>query len=342
MDTKIYNLEKVDNLEDVYKEAGKIINDGGVVVFPTETVYGIGADATNEEAVKKIFKVKGRPSDNPLIVHVANVEMLKSLVIELNGESEDLIHKFFPGPLTLIMKKRKESVCEYVSKGLATIGIRMPKNQVALDFIKACDKPICAPSANISGRPSITSNEYLIEEFYGKVDMILLGGDCEIGLESTVLDISLNEYKLLRPGAITKEEIEEFLGGVIDSSKKIDSLKPKSPGMKYAHYKPKAKVISIKGEKDSIIKFINESTFKNKVGFLVREDIKEKIDNNNVRVKSLGVDIQSASKTLFKAFRDFDLEGVDLIYVESFDSSGIGLAYMNRLLKACENEVIVV
>lgn len=338
MQTKIYDLENNENLIGIFSEASKVIHDGGTVVFPTETVYGLGANAYDDDAVKKIFKAKNRPSDNPLIVHISDTEMIKDLVVSVSEDAKKLIDKFFPGPLTLIMKK-SQRIPNSVSNNLDTVGIRMPSDKEANAFIKACGVPIAAPSANISKRPSITSKKYLIEELNGKVDMILCSKNSAIGLESTVLDVSGEEIKLLRPGKITVEEIESVIGKKVYGYNKEDALLPKSPGMKYEHYKPNTKVIVLNGTKGAIEKYLNDID-KDKIGFIGLDDFLTNINNKNIICRSLGNNIEQASKNLYYLLREMDKENLNVIYVQAFESKGIGLAYMNRLLKAASGSMI--
>ena len=338
METKIYDLTKDDNLTEIFSDAASVINAGGTVVFPTETVYGLGANAYDDEAVKKIFKAKNRPSDNPLIVHISDLDMIDDLVTCISDDARKLMSKFFPGPLTLIMKKSSK-VPNSVSNGLDTVGIRMPSDKEANGFIKACGVPIAAPSANISKRPSITNEKCLVEELSGKVDMILCSKNSSIGLESTVLDVSSDKVKLLRPGKISGEDIEKVIGKKVYGYNSEDALLPKSPGMKYEHYKPKTKVVVLNGNDASIINYLDDIKADD-VGFIGLDDISQKIGNKKIKLKSFGKDISDASRNLYYLLREMDSENLDIIYVQAMDSRGIGLAYMNRLLKAASGDII--
>ena len=338
METKIYDLTKDDNLTEIFSDAASVINEGGTVVFPTETVYGLGANAYDDEAVKKIFKAKNRPSDNPLIVHISDLDMIDDLVTCISDDARKLMSKFFPGPLTLIMKKSSK-VPNSVSNGLDTVGIRMPSDKEANGFIKACGVPIAAPSANISKRPSITNKKYLVEELSGKVDMILCSKNSSIGLESTVLDVSSDKVKLLRPGKISAEDIEKVIGKKVYGYNGEDALLPKSPGMKYEHYKPKTKVVVLNGNDKSIINYLNDIKADD-AGFIGLDNITQKIGNKKIKLKSFGKDISDASRNLYYLLREMDSENLDIIYVQAMDSRGIGLAYMNRLLKAASGDII--
>lgn len=338
METKIYDLTKEYNLTEIFSDAASVINAGGTVVFPTETVYGLGANAYDDKAVKKIFKAKNRPSDNPLIVHISDLDMIDDLVTYISDDAKKLMSKFFPGPLTLIMKKSSK-VPNSVSNGLDTVGIRMPSDKEANCFIKACGVPIAAPSANISKRPSITNKKYLVEELSGKVDMILCSKNSSIGLESTVLDVSSDKVKLLRPGKISAEDIEKVIGKKVYGYNGEDALLPKSPGMKYEHYKPKTKVVVLNGNDKSIINYLNDIKADD-AGFIGLDDITQKIGNKKIKLKSFGKDISDASRNLYYLLREMDSENLDIIYVQAMDSRGIGLAYMNRLLKAASGDII--
>lgn len=257
MDTKILKPS-----DENIKTAGEIIKNGGLVAFPTETVYGLGADALNEDAVSKIYKAKGRPSDNPLIVHIAEKEDIIPLVKEVTPKAQALIDAFFPAPLTIILPK-SDKIGKTVSGGLGTVGIRMPQNPIARALIKAAGTPIAAPSANTSGLPSPTNAKYVIEDMTGKIDAIIDGGDCEYGIESTVLTLAGETPVILRPGAITKEMLEEVIGKVEIAKAVTEGMKDgevaASPGMKYKHYAPKAKIIIVNADKKKYEKFVNST-----------------------------------------------------------------------------------
>lgn len=344
--TKIVKVDP-DNIDfNIIKEASEIINNGGVVVFPTETVYGIGADALNEEAVDKIFKAKGRPQDNPLIVHISEYEQLYDLVSDIPENASLLADKFWPGPLTMIFNK-KDVLSNKITAGLKTAAIRLPQNKIALALIKMSKKPIAAPSANTSGKPSPTEAKHVVEDLMGKVDMIIDGGSTDIGLESTVIDMTSQVPMILRPGGVTKEDIIHVLGkcdydpSIITTDEKII---PKSPGQKYKHYSPKAKVILYKGSIEKVVEKINKDyekfSFEGfKVGIMstVETDIyydeKTKIIVGD-RTKPLTI-----SSNLFRVLRDFDHMEVDLILAEAFDEEGLGKAIMNRLGKASSETI---
>lgn len=341
MKTLIYDLKNEENINEVLAQASYVINSGGLVVFPTETVYGLGANALDNEAVKKIFIAKNRPNDNPLIVHISSFDMMEDLVKNVSEDARKLMEAFFPGPLTLIMEKT-EKIPMNVSNGLDTVGIRMPSDKHANMFIESCGCPIAAPSANISKRPSITNKEYLIEELSGKVDIILCDEDSKIGLESTVLDVSHGNLKLLRPGKISVEDIEHITGKKVSGFDKEDVLLPKSPGMKYEHYAPKTKVVVIDGNEFDIVDFLCKISNEKKVGILGLTTLINKIDSGKISAISFGDNVNMASKHLYSYLRQMDKLNLDIIYVQKMSTKGIGLAFMNRLMKASKGDITIV
>lgn len=322
------------------------IQSGELIAFPTETVYGLGADGLNEEAVKKIFQVKGRPQDNPLILHIENMEMLKELVEGDLSKAKDLIDKFWPGPLTLVLKKSK-IVPEIITAGLDTVAIRMPNNEIALEIIKISNRPIAAPSANISGRPSPTDAKTCMEDLEGKIPLIIDGGNTLVGLESTVLDITEEVPTILRPGAITLEDIQEILPNVVvDKGILKSGEKPKSPGQKYKHYAPKAEAYLISGSSDEekeskIYEFLKKNKEK-KVSLMVTSELYTKIDNLNLEIIDLGSrdNLEKIASEIFRSLRTLDKNHVDVILCEEITKEGIGLAIMNRLEKSTQNRHI--
>lgn len=322
------------------------IQSGELIAFPTETVYGLGADGLNEEAVKKIFQVKGRPQDNPLILHIENMEMLKELVEGDLSKAKDLIDKFWPGPLTLVLKKSK-IVPEIITAGLDTVAIRMPNNEIALEIIKISNRPIAAPSANISGRPSPTDAKTCMEDLEGKIPLIIDGGNTLVGLESTVLDITGEVPTILRPGAITLEDIQEILPNVVvDKGILKSGEKPKSPGQKYKHYAPKAEAYLISGSSDEekeskIYEFLKKNKEK-KVSLMVTSELYNKIDNLNLEIIDLGSrdNLEKIASEIFRSLRTLDKNCVDVILCEEITKEGIGLAIMNRLEKSTQNRHI--
>lgn len=347
METKISIIKDVNQDEKKIEEAAQIIKDGGIVAFPTETVYGLGADALNVEAVKKIFEAKGRPQDNPLIIHVASKDLGK-YAYDVPEIAEKLTERFWPGPLTVILKK-KDIVPYVTSANLDSIGIRMPNNEIALKLIKLSDTTIAAPSANISGRPSPTDYERCVEDLNGKVDCILGGEHSEIGVESTIVDCTVKPPIVLRPGGITIEMLREIDPNIyIDPAimKKPDkNLKPKAPGMKYRHYAPKAKVMIISGNRNNTIQKIKEMVHYNiennkKVCILtVEENEKEYNEGITISLGSLK-NLTTVARSLFEALRKCDDLKADLVFAESFEEKGVGIAIMNRLNKAAGFDII--
>ena len=349
MKTKISMIKNVSEDEKEIQEAAEIIKNGGTVVFPTETVYGLGADGLNSEAVKKIFEAKGRPQDNPLIIHVAS-KNLNLYAEEVPEIANKLVEKFWPGPLTNILKK-KDIVPNETSPSLESIGIRMPNNDIALKLIELSETTIAAPSANISGRPSPTDIERCIEDLDGKVDCILGGEQSDIGVESTIVDCTVNPPLVLRPGGITLEMLRE-----IDSNINIDpaimkkpepNLKPKAPGMKYRHYAPKAKVTIISGNQKNTIekikKMVHYNIEKKKKVCILTVDENEKEYNEGIKI-SLGSlnDLSTVARNLFEALRKCDDIGADVVFAESFEQKGVGIAIMNRLNKAAGFDIVEV
>lgn len=346
MDTKIFIVNDCRNFEYI-KEAANIIVKGGVVAFPTETVYGLGANALDEEAVKKIFEAKGRPQDNPLIIHVADKD-ISTFVEEVPKIAENLIDKFWPGPLTLILKK-KSIVPNVTSANLDSIGIRMPSNEIAKKLIEFSGVPIAAPSANISGRPSPTDVERCVEDLSGRVDCIIGGEHSEVGLESTIVDCTVNPPLVLRPGGITLEMLKKVNSEIeLDKglmTKPKEDFKPKAPGMKYRHYAPNAKVIIISGDNKKTIEKINEMVHNyikegKKVGILTTFENAKLYDLGEKIILGSKDDLAEIGSNLFESLRRFDDLKVDIILSEALEEQGIGIAIMNRLKKAAGYDII--
>ena len=328
--------------------AAKIIRDGGLVAFPTETVYGLGADAMNADAVGRIYEAKGRPSDNPMIVHISRASDIGQLTRMLSPQIVEIIDNFWPGPLTIVVKK-KPDVPDRTTGGLDTVAVRLPDSQVARDLISASCCPIAAPSANLSGGPSPTRAKDVIADMMGRVDAIIEGDDCRVGIESTVLDLSGDVPTILRPGIITAETIEAALGrevkydaSLTDAAKHVQldpadgvaeaDFQPKSPGMKYKHYAPKAEMLIVEGERSKVkseierLKTMNEK-LGNSVGVILFEE------------KAF----LEAAHDFFARLRDLDNEGVDMILAGALsDSDGVGFAVMNRMLKSAGYNIVKV
>ncbi len=305
------------------KKAAEIIKKGGLVAFPTETVYGLGADALNAKAVKRIFTVKGRPPDNPLIVHVSSIDDVYRIA-KPNKIAKKLMEEFFPGPLTLVMEKR-DIVPDVTTANLKTIAVRMPDHKVALKLIELSETPIAAPSANKSGKPSPTRAEHVIEDFKDEIECVIDGGEVNIGLESTVVDTTTYPIEILRPGAITREMLEELFEVKIAGKSDV----AKSPGMKYRHYAPEAETIVIKDRK-KILELAKKLSKNGKIVGIAAMNPKEFKDFITF---DLGRNYEEFAKNLFKALRELDKK-CDVIIVEGVEEKGIGLAIMNRLKKA--------
>ncbi|KGF12718.1 tRNA threonylcarbamoyladenosine biosynthesis protein [Peptostreptococcus sp. MV1] len=322
-----------------------MLADGKTVIFPTETVYGLGANALDEDAAAKIYQAKGRPSDNPLLVHVADKKDVYDLVENIDGRAKLLMEKFWPGPLTIVFKK-KDIIPDRTSGGLDTVAIRMPSDPVARQLIRRAGVPIAAPSANISGRPSPTKPDHIIRDMDGRVDGILVGGPCNYGVESTIVDLSSGIAMVLRPGSVTLEMLKEVLGQVeLDPSlkNKDDNIKAKAPGMKYKHYSPQAQVY--------IVKANDLDDFAQKVDALCLENEKKKLrtgvmtrssDGHTYRAIrfDLGESDADLAKNLFDVLIGLDRESVDIAYVPYFEEKGLGVAIMNRLKKAAAYRII--
>ncbi|MDE6723116.1 MAG: threonylcarbamoyl-AMP synthase [Eubacterium sp.] len=326
METKILSTSEYD-----IALAGKILRNGGLVAFPTETVYGLGADALNDEAVKNIYLAKGRPSDNPLIVHIAEKEDIVPLVKEVTPKAQAIIDTFFPAPLTIILPK-SDKIGNTVSGGLNTVAIRMPQNETARALIKTAGTPIAAPSANTSGLPSPTRAKHVIDDMSGKIDAIISGENCEFGVESTVITLATEMPTILRPGAITKEMLEEVIGPVEVAAAVLEGMKndevAASPGMKYKHYAPKARVMLVNAGKERYEKFVNSK--KDAFALCFEED---NISIPKVTFGKENDDISQA-KELFDALRQLDELGAKKVYARLPHKDGVGMAVYNRLIRA--------
>lgn len=312
-----------------------IIRDGGLVAFPTETVYGLGADAMNETAVQKLFQAKGRPADNPLIVHISDRGMLDSAATGVTPQGERLIERFWPGPLTLVLKRQPE-VATSVSAGLPSVAVRMPANKIALELIIAARTPIAAPSANASGRPSPTIAAHVLDDLGGRVDLILDGGPTSIGIESTVLDLTTEPPMILRPGAITREMLTEIIGRV-DQAASGEELR-RSPGTRHQHYSPRARVLLVEqGSAESIELICRERLKEGAAGFIGHTRMS--IDNDKFFVIEVGSGADDYARAIYSALRELDQKGARAIVVEGISEDGKGGAVMDRLRRAA-SEVI--
>jgi L-threonylcarbamoyladenylate synthase len=341
--TKLFSAKEI-------KEATELLREGKLVAFPTETVYGLGANALDEGAVKAIFTAKGRPSDNPLIIHIGEEEDIEDLISgRVPQLAEKLINKFWPGPLTLILPKAKK-VPDITTGGLNTVAVRMPNHPIALKLIKETGLPLAAPSANLSGKPSPTLVEHVIEDLAGRIAGIVDGGQTGLGVESTVIDLSREVPTLLRPGGVTYEELLEELGEIeidpVVKSKFADESKAAiSPGMKYRHYAPQAEVILIEGKEDKIkdkIKELITANVDKKVGVMVSKELEDSYLGSNVKIMGSKDNLIEISQSIFKLLREFDEEGVEKILIEGLQLEGLGLAIMNRLRKSAAYQIVEV
>lgn len=350
MDTKIIRIDKEACLDEQLKEAAEILKNGGLVALPTETVYGLGANALDEAAAKKIYEAKGRPSDNPLIAHISCMEELPALVSEIPEAGRKLAEKYWPGPLTMVFPK-KDIVPYGTTGGLETVAVRMPSDPIANRLIKLAGVPVAAPSANKSGRPSPTKAEHVIEDMDGKIDMIIDGGEVGIGVESTIVDVSGEVPMLLRPGAITMEMLTETLGHVeVDPAilgPMREDMKPKAPGMKYRHYAPNAEMTLVEGDMEMVVAYINREVKKAKaegknVGIICTEESQEYYVDGILEIIGSREHEETVAHNLFAVLRDFDERKVDCIFSESFSKDRLGQAIMNRLCKAAGYHIIKV
>lgn len=337
METELIKINSID--DEALKRAGQCIKDGGLVAFPTETVYGLGGDGLNEVAAKNIYLAKGRPSDNPLILHINDQKMLGRIVIEVTPMAKKIMTAFCPGPITIILPK-SDIVPKAVTGSLDTIAVRMPDNDIARALIKYADTPIAAPSANISGRPSPTTAQAVYKDLQSRIDMVLDGGACQFGVESTIVDCTEDVPIILRPGAITKEMLEEIFPVVkIDKAIVGANVVPKAPGMKYKHYAPKVDMILIEGDNEKMSSSIKKILHKyenegKKVGLLVSDEVANELNHQNTFSYGSQENLAQIASEIYEGLRYFDDKDVDIILAQGTTDKGIGLAIMNRLHKA--------
>lgn len=350
METIIKKVREDDIDEAVMEEATELLRAGKLVAFPTETVYGLGADGLNAEASKKIYAAKGRPSDNPLILHIAEVSQLDELTADIPEAAKILMDRYWPGPLTMIFRK-SEKVPYSTTGGLDTVAIRMPSHPVARRLLQVSKVAVAAPSANTSGRPSPTLAEHVKEDLDGKIDMIIDGGEVGIGIESTIVDVTGPVPMILRPGFITLEMLEDTLGEVsVDQAilhKPDPGLRPKAPGMKYKHYAPKGDLTLVEGEPEAVTreiqKLVKEKCMQGyRVGVIATEENKACFSQGDVKSVGSRNDLLSISHNLYRVLREFDTDQMDFIYGEAFDQKNFGQAVMNRLNKAAGYKIIKV
>lgn len=346
--TRVLLVNRDDPSAESLQMAAEILRAGGLVAFPTETVYGLGADATNPSAISKIFEAKGRPGDNPLIVHVADVEDLSLAASTVSDTAKALVKRFWPGPLTLVLP-RSEQIAPSVSCGLKTVGVRMPDHPVARALIRAAGVPLAAPSANLSGRPSPTAADHVVEDLAGRIDCVLNAGETGIGVESTVLDLTVDPPTLLRPGGVTPEEICEVIGPIIQDPAVSGHLelgeRPRAPGMKYAHYAPKADLVVVEGSPTLVTEKIRDLIYEytqegRRVGVMATAESRGAYTAPVVLEMGSSQQPATIATALFGTLRAFDRHEVDVILVEGIAPRGIGLAIMNRLRKAAAGRMV--
>lgn len=349
MKTEIVKIDEEQIDQEAIARAGEILKRGGLVAFPTETVYGLGGDALNENSSRLIYAAKGRPSDNPLIVHITNMEALKKIVTEIPPAARKLAERYWPGPLTMIFHK-SNAVPLATTGGLDTVAVRMPSHKTARAMIDAAGGYIAAPSANRSGRPSPTVARYVIEDLDGLVDMIIDGGEVNIGLESTIIDLTGEVPTILRPGYVTQDMLTETLG-LVDVDRTIldanSRQAPKAPGMKYRHYAPKGNLSIVEGEPERVVSYINERISAlqkegRKTGVIATDETVARYHGDDIKSVGSRRDEEVIARHLFRILREFDDDNVEVMFTESFETAGIGQAIMNRLLKAAGHQVIQV
>lgn len=354
MKTKIVTIGKTDSSESSEEKltaAGDIIRQGGLVAFPTETVYGLGGDALNPESSKKIYRAKGRPGDNPLIIHIADLAALDRIVREIPGKARQLADAFWPGPLTMIFRKAAV-VPKETTGGLDTVAVRMPSHPIARLFIRKAGGYVAAPSANLSGKPSPTLAKYVMQDMDGRIDLIIDAEGVEIGLESTIVDVTGEVPTILRPGYITQQMLSGVVGETDMDVTIYDSdstQAPRAPGMKYRHYAPKGQLVIVEGEPQKVIQYINEQTAlheaeKKRTGIIGTEESVSRYRASSIKNAGSRNDARAVARQLYTFLREFDDENIDYIYAESFAEAfadkGFGQAVMNRLLKAAGHQVV--
>lgn len=352
MNTRIIQIQQntsalLPEEEAALRQAGEVMKQGGLVAFPTETVYGLGGDALNRDSSRKIYAAKGRPSDNPLIVHICQFEDIYPIVEEVTEEARKLAKAFWPGPLTMRFRK-SPVVPDETTGGLDTVAVRMPSHPIAQKLIAYSGGYVAAPSANTSGRPSPTVAKYVQEDMDGKIEVIIDGGEVGIGLESTIVDMTVSPPQILRPGYITEEMLRQVLGEVdIDVTIMRDDSgqAPKAPGMKYRHYAPKGDLTIVTGTPERVVEYINACAAEaraegEKVGVIGTEEVLDRYCAEVVKSVGSRADEDSIARHLYTILREFDDEGITRIYSEGFASEGLGQAIMNRLLKAAGHKIV--
>ncbi|MFG6114054.1 L-threonylcarbamoyladenylate synthase [Halobacillus sp. MO56] len=337
MKTNVWNINpmRVETHIDEINQAAYLLHQQEVVAFPTETVYGLGADATSEQAVHRIFEAKGRPSDNPLIVHVADSTQVEKLVTHIPESAKKMMAAFMPGPLTIVLESNG-TCAENVTAGLSTVAVRIPDHPVALALLKASEVPLAAPSANRSGRPSPTTADHVYQDLNGRISGLIDGGPTGVGLESTVVDCTSDMPVILRPGGITRQQIEDAIGAVmVDPALASTEEKPKSPGMKYTHYAPEAPLWLVDGSDEFFIDQLRDLEQDGKrIGIIASNELAEQLPQRRVIACGSRNNLKEVAVHLYSALREFKKADVDIILGEAFAEEGYGEAIMNRLQKA--------
>lgn len=348
MKTQVWQIDACSIQDEIINNAARIIKNGGLVAFPTETVYGLGANGLSSRAVSGIFRAKGRPSDNPLILHIADIEAVYTLAEDIPPAAFRVMERFWPGPLTLVLPKQ-DVIPREVTAGLATVALRMPSHPVALALIREAGVPVAAPSANRSGLPSPTTAQHVWDDLAGRIEAILDSGPTGVGLESTVLDLTEDRPVILRPGSVTAEDLQEVLGQVVmDPGLAAPEAVPKAPGMKYTHYSPRADVILVEGTPENVSRKIREMVERytrqgKKIGLLLTDETWRLLESLPVTYgKNMGTRLNLAgiAQIIYGELRYCDRVGVDVIFTETYSQEGLGSALMNRLLKSAGYHVI--
>ncbi len=332
-------LDAINDYENSINIASEILKSGGIVAVPTETVYGLAASAFSDDAIKLVFTAKGRPQDNPLIVHIASIDMLDGITCDVPDIAYECAKAFWPGPFTMVLPKG-DNIAESVSGGLNTVAVRFPSEKTICDIINTSGLPLAAPSANTSGRPSPTTAAHVIDDLDGKIDAVVMGGDCTVGVESTVVSLVGEKPRLLRPGAVTPEQLLKILPDLIVDDAVLEKLKDgetaASPGMKYKHYAPKTRAILVEGCSNSFVRFVNQKSDCAAICF------EEEYYNINIPKISYGSkrDESTLAQNVFSVLRDIDSLGVKEVYIHAPSKEGMGLAVYNRLIRACGFNVV--
>ena len=339
METEIINISKSKDKKEIYRKLTTYYKNGKLVAIPTETVYGLSANAMDDEAVSKIYEAKGRPSDNPLIVHFYEMNQLDNIVDYSDENVKKLINNFWPGPMTLILNaKENNGISKKVTAGLNTLAVRMPSNITAQEILKETEVLLAAPSANTSGKPSPTKFEHVYHDLNGKIDVIIEDEQSDIGLESTVIDCTRYPMVIARPGEITKEDIEDILGeGSVKYNEEVltQNVAPISPGMKYRHYSPEAELVLFNDSFENLINILKDRN--KKTGFITYKEMKSKVNNLNVSIKYLAdseKSVEQSNKNLYNILREFDEEMVEEIFILPIEETKENKALLNRLNKA--------